>query len=93
MFDPSDPFRTDPFARYHAAVHVSEKRIAKAQAEAQATAQKQHRIQTAAAKRAAWACPEPRYKPDFSGALSDSSWVLAFRAFRSLWQRSLDQEV
>jgi hypothetical protein len=66
MFDPSDQFRTDPFARYHAAILLSEKRIARAQAEAQATAQKQQRIQAAATKRAAWTRPEPGYKPDFS---------------------------
>jgi hypothetical protein len=66
MFDPSNPYPTDPFARYHAAVLVSEKRIARAQAESQATAQKQQRIQAAAAKRTAWARPEPGYKPDFS---------------------------
>ena len=66
MFDPSDQFRTDPFAQYYAAIRIDEERIARAQAEAQATAQKQQRIQAAAAKRAAWVRPEPSYKPDFS---------------------------
>jgi hypothetical protein len=68
MFDPSDRFRTDPFARHHAALRASEARTARAQAEGQTTAQRQQRIQDAAAKRAALARPDPRYKPDFSGA-------------------------
>jgi hypothetical protein len=68
MFDPSDRFRPDPFARYHAAVRASEERAARAQAEGQTTAQRQQRIQDAAAKRAALARPDPRYKPNFPGA-------------------------
>jgi hypothetical protein len=70
MFDPSGPFCTDPFARYYAAIRLSEERIARAQAEAQATAQQQQLIQATAAKRAAWARPESGYKPDFSWCAS-----------------------
>jgi hypothetical protein len=65
MFDPFDRFRIDPFARYQAIVRVSEEGAARAQAEDQTTAQRQQRIKDAAAKRAALARPEPRYKPVF----------------------------
>ena len=65
MFDPSDRFRSDPFARYHAAMRASEDCVVRAQAEGQTMAQRQQRIQNAAAKRAALARPDPRYKPDF----------------------------
>jgi hypothetical protein len=68
MFEPSDRFLTDPFVRYHAAVRTSEARAARAQAEGQTAAQRQQRIQDAAAKRAALARPDPRYKPIFPGA-------------------------
>jgi hypothetical protein len=66
MFDPSDRFRSDPFAQYHAAIRASEECAVRAQAEGQTTAQRQQRIQNAAAKRAALARPDPRYKPQFS---------------------------
>jgi hypothetical protein len=65
MFDPSDRFRIDRFARYQATVRASEDRAARAQAEAQTTEQRQQRIKDAAAKRAALARPNPRYKPFF----------------------------
>jgi hypothetical protein len=68
MFEPSDRFLTDPFVRYHAVVRTSEARAARAQAEGQTAAQRQQRIQDAAAKRAALARPDPRYKPIFPGA-------------------------
>jgi hypothetical protein len=68
MFDPSDRFRADPFVRYHAAIRASEERATRAQAESQSTAQRQQRIQDAAAKRAALTRPDPRYKPIFPGA-------------------------
>jgi hypothetical protein len=68
MFDPSDRLRTDPFVRYHAAIRTSEERAARAQAEGQTTAQRQQRMRDAAAKRAALARPDPRYKPIFPGA-------------------------
>jgi hypothetical protein len=68
MFEPSDRLLTDPFARYHAAVRTSETRAARAQAEGQAAAQRQQRIQDAAAKRAALARPDPPYKPILTGA-------------------------
>jgi hypothetical protein len=68
MFNPSDRFRTDPFTRYHAAVRASEERAARTQAEGQTPAQRQQRIQDAAAKRAALARPDPRYKPIFPSA-------------------------
>ena len=66
MFDPSDRFRSDPFARYHAGVRAGEARTVWAQAEGQTTAQRQQRIQNAAAKRAALARPDPPYQPQFS---------------------------
>jgi hypothetical protein len=68
MFDPSDRFRTDPFVRYHAAICASEERGTRAQAETQSTAQRQQRIQDAAARRAALARPDPPYKPIFPSA-------------------------
>jgi hypothetical protein len=68
MFELSDRLLTDPFVRYHAAVRTSEARAARAQAEGQTAAQRQQRIQDAAAKRAALARPDPRYKPIFPGA-------------------------
>jgi hypothetical protein len=65
MFDPSDRNRTDPFVRYHAAMRASEESATRAHAEGQTKAQRQQRIQDAAAKRAALARPDPRYKPIF----------------------------
>jgi hypothetical protein len=66
MFDPSDRNRTDPFVRYHAAMRASEESATRAHAEGQTMAQqRQQRIQDAAAKRAALARPDPRYKPIF----------------------------
>jgi hypothetical protein len=70
MFDPSDRFRIDPFARYQATVRAGEGRAARAQAERQTTAQRQQRIQDAAEKRAALARSDPHYKPIFPGAFS-----------------------
>jgi hypothetical protein len=63
MFDPSDRIRTDPFARYHAAMRASEESATRADAQGQTKAQRQQRIQNAAAKRAALARPDPGYKP------------------------------
>lgn len=45
LFDPSDRIRTDPFARYHAAMRASEESATRALAEGQAKAQRQQRIQ------------------------------------------------
>jgi hypothetical protein len=66
MFDPSERFCSDPFARYQAAMRVSEEHAVRAQAEGQTMAQRQQRIQNAAAKQAALARPNPPYKPQFS---------------------------
>jgi hypothetical protein len=66
MFDPSNRIRTDPFARHHAAMRASEESATRAHAEGQTKAQRQQRIQDAAAKRSALARPDPRYKPIFS---------------------------
>jgi hypothetical protein len=49
-------------------MRTSEERAARAQAEGQTTAQRQQRMRDAAAKRAALARPDPRYKPIFPGA-------------------------
>jgi hypothetical protein len=65
MFDPADRFRTDPFARHHAAMRIDEERAARAQTEGRASAQRQQRIQKAATKRATLAHPDPGYKPSF----------------------------
>ena len=68
MFDPSNQFLTDPFARHHAAVRARDERAARAEAEGQTPAQRQQRIRDTADKRAAMARPDPRYKPIFPGA-------------------------
>jgi hypothetical protein len=65
MFDLSDQFRADLFARYHATMRASEESATRLHAERQTKAQRQQRIQDAAAKRAALARPDPRYKPNF----------------------------